>query len=109
MEMNNMQSCIDACTKCYQTCLKTAMSHCLDAGGKHTDPDHFRLMINCSQVCQTSVDLQLSGSTFCAEYCALCAQVCDACADSCSELADMDDCEKICRDCANSCRAMANH
>lgn len=109
MNMNNMQSCIDACNKCYQTCLQTAMNHCLDTGGKHVEPAHFRLMMNCAQICQTSVDLQLSGSKFCAKYCALCAEVCDACADSCSELEEMDDCEKICRDCASSCRAMANH
>ena len=107
MDMNHMQSCIDACTRCYQTCLQTAMNHCLESGGKHVGPTHFRLMMNCAQICQTSADLQLSGSVFCAKYCALCAEVCDACADSCATIDEMGDCEKVCRDCANSCRAMA--
>ncbi|MFZ3004040.1 MAG: four-helix bundle copper-binding protein, partial [Undibacterium umbellatum] len=93
MNMNDMQSCIDACidacNKCYQTCLQTAMNHCLDTGGKHVEPAHFRLMMNCAQICQTSVDLQLSGSAFCGKYCSLCAEVCEACADSCAELDEM--------------------
>lgn len=109
MNMNDMQSCIDACNKCYQTCLQTAMNHCLDTGGRHVEPAHFRLMMNCAQICQTSVDLQLSGSAFCAKYCALCAEICEACADSCAALDEMGDCEKVCRECASSCRAMANH
>lgn len=108
MDINNMQACIDACTKCYQTCLQTAMNHCLETGGKHTEPDHFRLMMSCAQICQTSVDLQLSGSDFSSKFCVLCAEVCEACANSCSELDEMGDCEKVCRDCANSCRAMGN-
>ena len=108
MNTKTMQSCIDACTKCYQVCLQTAMNHCLETGGKHVEPGHFRLMINCAQICQTSADLQLSGSEFVAQYCRLCAEVCEACAKSCAALG-MTDCEKACRDCAASCRAMANH
>lgn len=108
MNMNNMQSCIDACTQCYQTCLQTAMNHCLDRGGKHVEPAHFRLMMNCAQICQTSANLQLSGSIFSSKFCALCSEVCEACADSCAELDEMGDCEKVCRDCASSCRAMVN-
>ena len=46
MNTKTMQSCIDACTKCYQTCLQTAMNHCLETGGKHVEPSHFRLMVN---------------------------------------------------------------
>jgi hypothetical protein len=60
MNTKTMQSCIDVCTKCYQVCLQTAMNHCLETGGKHVEPSHFRLMINCAQICQTSADLQLS-------------------------------------------------
>jgi hypothetical protein len=28
-----MQDCIDACLRCYQTCLGMASNHCLPAGG----------------------------------------------------------------------------
>ena len=104
-----MQSCIDACSNCYQICLQTAMTHCLETGGKHVEPKHFRLMINCAQICQTSAELQLSGSDFVSQYCALCAEVCHACAESCAGLEGMSQCEEACRSCEASCLAMTEH
>lgn len=105
----NMQSCAELCAKCHQTCLQTAMTHCLTMGGDHVKPEHFKLMINCSQICQTSSDLQLTGSAFSKAYCALCAEVCEACAESCDELDNMKECAQVCRECAKSCREMAIH
>ncbi len=35
---SEMQSCIDECLRCYQTCLGMASNHCLPAGGKHVEP-----------------------------------------------------------------------
>src|ERR1700730_10378756 len=49
-----MKSCIDECQRCYQMCLSTAMGHCLEAGGQHTEPKHFRLMIACAEMCRTA-------------------------------------------------------
>ena len=103
----DMQSCIDACSTCHQVCLQMAMTHCLDRGGQHVEPAHFRLMINCAQVCETSVNLQLSGSPFSAQHCQLCADVCEACADSCRSLDGMEECVRACEACAASCRNMA--
>ena len=37
-----MKSCIEECLRCYQTCLSTAMGHCLEIGGQHTEPKHLR-------------------------------------------------------------------
>ena len=107
MNMNITQSCIDACTKCYQICLSTAMNDCLDTGGKHVEANHFRLMINCAQICQTSANLQLSNSEFARQFCAFCVGVCEACAKSCSDLDGMGGCEIACLDCAASCRSMS--
>ena len=107
MSQDQMKACIDACSACHQTCMQTAMNHCLEMGGKHVDPAHFRLMMNCAQLCQTSVDFQLSGSTFSAELCGVCAQLCDACAASCENVGGMDACVAACRACAESCRTMA--
>ncbi len=104
----SMQSCIDACTKCYQTCLRSAMTQCLEAGGEQVERKHFGLMLNCAQVCQTSVDLQLSNSAFSQKYCALCAEVCEACATSCAAIKEMGECETVCRACAASCQAMTS-
>jgi hypothetical protein len=99
--------CIEACTHCHATCLHTAMIHCLENGGKHVGAAHFRLMMECAEICQTSANLQLSGSSSHAAMCGVCADVCDACAKSCEDIGEMDDCVKACRDCAISCRKMA--
>lgn len=103
----NMQSCIDACNQCYQTCLHEAMNQCLESGGKHVAPDHMRLMLNCAQICQTSTNFMLSSSAFSNQVCSVCAEVCDACAKSCEQLNGMEECGRVCRECAESCRQMA--
>jgi len=105
----NTESCADACAKCHQVCLQTAMQHCLKMGGEHVAPDHFRLMLDCAQICQTSSNLQLSGSAFSKTYCALCAEVCEACAQSCEALDNMQECLDACRNCAKSCIEMSTH
>ncbi len=101
-----LQDCIDACRQCHDTCLQTALVHCLKVGGRHVEADHFRLMLNCSEICQTAANFMLSGSPLHSAVCAVCAEVCVACAESCQEIGDMDDCARICRDCAQSCGAM---
>ncbi|MFM9433039.1 hypothetical protein ACFDR9_000068 [Janthinobacterium sp. CG_23.3] len=104
---SEMQACIDACAHCHQVCLQTAMTHCLNMGGGHVEPEHFRLMNNCAEICQSSANLQLSGSVFSARLCALCADVCTACADSCRELDGMEGCVSACERCAANCRSIA--
>lgn len=42
----DMQACINECLRCYQTYLSRAMTHCLETGGKHVEPAHFRLMMH---------------------------------------------------------------
>lgn len=106
--IREMQPCIDACSHCHATCLHTAMVHCLDSGGKHVGADHFRLMLNCAEICQTSANFQLSGSSFHMELCGICAEICEACAKNCEEIGEMDDCVKACRECAASCRKMTS-
>ena len=108
MTMNPaMQECIKVCEDCHRTCLEMAMMHCLQMGGKHVEPEHFRLMINCAEICQTSANFMASGSKFHQRTCAVCADVCEACAKSCEEVGDMDACVSACRRCAASCKDMA--
>jgi hypothetical protein len=102
----NMQSCIDISFHCHQTCLQTAMNYCLDTGGKLVDSEHFRLMMNCAEICQVCANFQLTNSAFCVQICKLCADVCEACADDCEKLGGMDGCVKACRECAQCCRKL---
>ena len=39
-----MTECIDACLDCHRVCLGLAMTHCLETGGEHVKPQHFRDM-----------------------------------------------------------------
>ncbi|MGH8762897.1 MAG: four-helix bundle copper-binding protein [Nitrosospira sp.] len=103
----DMQSCIDTCSQCHQMCLEAAMNHCLETGGKHTEAGHFRLMINCAEMCQTSANFMLTGSDFSDRTCAICADICEACADSCEQVGGMEDCVETCRECARRCREMS--
>src|SRR3954469_5353940 len=95
-----MQQCIDSCLQCYQTCRRESMNHCLEAGGKHIEPVHFRLMTNCAEICRTAADFMLSSSNLHARICAACAEVCDACAQSCEQVGEMEECVEACRRCA---------
>ena len=104
---DTMQDCIEKCLDCHAVCLREAMNHCLEAGGKHVEPRHFRLMITCAEICQTSANFMLSGSELHGATCGVCAQVCDACAESCEAVGDMEECVAACRACAESCREMA--
>ena len=103
----DMQACIEACLDCHKTCLGMAMNHCLEAGGKHLEPEHFRLMIACAEICQAAANVMLTGSDIHKRLCAVCAEVCEQCAASCEQVGDMQECVDACRRCAESCRKMA--
>ncbi|MBN9049411.1 MAG: four-helix bundle copper-binding protein [Rhizobiales bacterium] len=102
-----MQVCIDECLRCYQACLGMAMTHCLEVGGEHTKPDHFRIMMACAEVCRTSAHVMLLQFPGHKGICRECADVCEECANDCERIGGMDGCVKTCRSCAESCREMA--
>lgn len=102
-----LMACIQDCLDCYRTCQQTAMTHCLEAGGRHTEPAHFRLMLDCAEMCRTAAALMINQSPFHERSCGLCAEICRACADSCREIGDMDECVEACERCAASCERMA--
>ncbi|HET6468414.1 MAG TPA: four-helix bundle copper-binding protein [Geminicoccaceae bacterium] len=103
----HLQECIDHCLACHTVCLATASRHCLEVGGRHTEPEHFRLMLACAEICRTSAAFMALGLELHRRTCAVCAEVCEQCARSCEEVGDMDECVQACRRCAESCREMA--
>lgn len=103
-----MQACVDTCLDCHTVCLSTASRHCLEAGGDHVRPVHFRLMMACAEICRTSAAFMSIGVPQHTKVCAVCAEVCEACAESCASVGDMDECVDACRRCAASCREMAS-
>lgn len=106
-QSDEMKACIEACLACHTTCLGMAMNHCLEAGGRHIAPEHFRLMMACAEMCRASAGLMLIGTPLHKKTCGVCAEICEACAASCEGLDGMEECVSACRRCAESCRRMA--
>ena len=97
-----MQSCVDACTSCHQTCTHN-VRHCLEKGGKHAASAHITLLVDCAQICATSAD-------FLTRHSAQHQATRRACAASCEATGD-DDMMRACADerrrCANSCEKIS--
>lgn len=107
----DMRKCLDHCSECHRICLET-VAHCIRMGGKHVQPEHLLLMLDCIAICEASMQFLSRGSGFHAKTCGVCAEVCRACADSCQKLSEGDDvmqrCADVCRHCAEHCRKMAS-
>ncbi|MBP1857291.1 four-helix bundle copper-binding protein [Rhizobium herbae] len=104
---DEMKACVDNCLACYRECLLMAMGHCLEMGGKHTEPQHFKLMMACAEICRTSAHFMLIGSEHHKHVCGQCAEICAQCAEDCERVGDMESCVGACRRCAESCTKMA--
>lgn len=102
-----MRACLEECLRCHSTCLGMAMNHCLEAGGKHVEPEHFKLMMACAEMCQTSANMMLIGTRHHAHTCRECAEICRECAQSCETVGGMEECVAQCRRCAEHCEKMA--
>jgi hypothetical protein len=102
-----LKACIEACLGCYQSCQSLALTHCLQEGGKHVEPGHFRLMMDCAEICRTAATLMMNGSPYHPDVCGTCAEICRACGESCKELGGMEECVRACETCAESCERMA--
>jgi hypothetical protein len=105
----DVEQCIQNCKDCHDMCVET-IAHCLEIGGKHAEPAHIRLMLDCAEICQTSANFMLRGSDLHRYTCGVCAEVCERCAQDCERFEDddyMQECAKVCRSCAESCRQMA--
>ena len=100
------RECIEQCLRCHAICLATAMTECLETGGDHVRPQHFRLMMDCAAACEFAADLMAHKSQFHRQSCALCAEICETCANDCAGMSGMEACVAACRACAQSCRAM---
>ncbi len=99
-----MQACIQDCLNCYTACYGMAMTHCLESGGEHVGPAHFRLMMACAEICATAARFMMMNSPHHGHVCRECAEICRACAADCEKLDGM----QACHACAASCEKMAS-
>lgn len=104
-----MRKCIRECHRCHDICTET-VTHCLEMGGDHAEPNHIRLLLDCAEICQTSANFMLRVSDLHGQVCGVCAAVCERCAEDCERFGDdevMKQCAEVCRSCAQSCLEMA--
>ena len=86
------------------------VTHRLQIGGDHAEPDHIWLLLDCTEIYQTSANFMLRMSDLHGQVCKICADVCERCAEDCARFGDdqmMPQCAEVCRSCAQSCREMA--
>jgi hypothetical protein len=100
----DMRKCVEACQRCHNLCLQAATGHAVEPAGGQVDPAHFRLLIDCAEICQASANFMLRGSHFHDHACQLCVIICDACARDCEQVGGLADCMHACQRCAESCR-----
>src|SRR5690606_39356765 len=95
-------------TKCHAIGRET-INYCLSKGGAHAAPEHIALLATCADICATSADAMLRGSSARNVMCGACAEICRQCAAACEAMNDpeMARCAEVCRRCSNSCSAMA--
>jgi hypothetical protein len=104
-----MLVCIQNCQDCHRACLQT-LTYCMSQGGRHAEPQHVRLLMDCADICAVSANFMLRASDLHPFTCGACAQVCQRCADDCAAMGDdprMKALADTCRHCAESCAAMA--
>lgn len=107
-QMNSeMTACMDACHACQVSCLSMAATHCLEVGGRHAEPAHIKLMLDCAEICQTAINFMARESDHHQHICRECAEICRSCAASCEQLDGMENCVEACRRCADACDRMA--
>ena len=103
----SMEQCIEDCERCHSVCTRMALTHCLEQGGPHVEPKHYKLMIICAQLSRLTADAMLAKFELHQHLCRGCARICQECAESCRKLDGMEECVEACERCARSCASMS--
>lgn len=106
-----MQECLRRCQECARACWET-LAYCAQQGGDHVEAKHLEALLDCAQLCDTSVSLLARGSALHAQHCGVCADACKRCQKSCEQFkgdAQMQTCAEACARSAESCQQMAQH
>lgn len=104
-----ISNCLEECVACARTCTDTLV-HCLQMGGAHAAVNHVQILLDCTQICNTTSEFMSRYSPQHGVACKACADICDRCATACDSFKGddaMTACAKECRKCADSCRAAA--
>lgn len=100
------EECTKNCTDCSNICALTAVEpDVLERG----TVEQLKLLVNCAEICETSLDFLKTRSVYHRAVCRACSEVCDGCAQMCEQsgIDAMVKCAQVCRKCAESCSRMA--
>jgi hypothetical protein len=104
------RQCIEATSECYSVVTET-LSYSLDGKAHLSDPAHLRLLIDGAEICQTTQNALLRGSTLGTMLAAVCVEACEKLAETCRRLDGSDEqlttCAEMCDETAESCRQLA--
>ena len=103
------EQCVADCYDCAASCQET-IAHCLSMGGKHAQPQHIALLMDCASMCEAAAGSMSRGSIAHRLVCGACAEICKLCEEDCRSMGDdatMLACAEMCRQCAESCDRMA--
>ncbi|HAR64458.1 MAG: four-helix bundle copper-binding protein [Candidatus Margulisiibacteriota bacterium] len=105
---DQIRECIGITKDCANTCTET-QTYCLQLGGNHAELNHMRMLLDCTEMCNTCSDVMMRGSDYYQSICYTCAEICEWTAASCDQFEDMKMgmCADTCRQCANVCRQMS--
>lgn len=104
---SSFEDCLRACENAERTCFE-ALFQSAERGGLHADPEHLRLLMDCSRVCARTAALLRRGWWERDAMCRECAELCEACAADCVAFDDraLRACTENCWRCARACRVL---
>lgn len=108
MNIDNFQSCIQACNACAVAC-----EHCASACLEEDNMEAMRRCIvldrDCADLCRMAAALMARGSYQATAFCQLCAKACRACGEECArhQHDHCQQCAQACLRCAEECESMA--
>ena len=94
-----MQECIRNCMESHRLSLE-AVNQVIDHRHGPAGEEILRLLLDCSEICQTHVNFMLRSSEVAASTAAACAEICETAADACEQFSD----DLKLRACADACR-----
>lgn len=106
MMRDEVEDCITACVACHAICLQTVY-HCLKAGGSRASAEHIGTLLDCAEMCRSTVHFMFAGSAFESRICALCSEVCRRCEAACRTMGEAQDLR--CAEACHCCAVMLHH
>ncbi len=102
------EECIQQCIESYRHTLQ-AVRYCLDKGGDYSSSNMIQRLLDCAEICRTTVSYLIRSSDKYSTICGSCAEICLLCAVDCERFTDdsaMNACAQQCRNCAEYCQLM---